>query len=578
MNKTFVMAIMAILATQAFALEIVQPERKVYVDSVPIEIAAGETVSKITYYIDGSEKGSCTNCSVLSGSLASSYGNHTLRATAGDSNMTSWFVLEPFTIEIVKPDREVGNTAVLMAIASEQLDKIEYKIDNGDYRQACTRCMDFEKQITLSDGTHTLTVRGTDEGLTRTDSVTVKANQDEDFKVEIVSPKDEDYGESVLLKFDATAYARMHYVLNGKFYDACNSCDLFTKTLSLDEGEYDLTVYVYKDSDFDTDSVSFTVDEDGDIDLRIISPTDKEYGNDRITLEFRTDKKSDITYELDGKDYTACADCTYFKDYVTLDDGEHTLEVKAERGEDEETEEVEFTIETEQDDEGSLSIKVVQPKSKTYYGKVEVEIEANQDADISYEIDGKRYDSCTDCRRLSDKIELSTGWHTLKATAKADDETETKTVSFKVADEEDKDEDKDEAKPDFGKLPKMLLNGEITDSELAELLRENRFPPGTVNNLIKTGKLGDESIEAILSYQFNPPGIIKHLWGWFGWHQKSYAEEIYDRYNLSEDHQKRILQRDDLPKDKSEKVKEKLEEKVKFGKGNSSKAWKGGHK
>ena len=153
---------------------------------------------------------------------------------------------------------------------------------------------------------------------------------------------------------------------------------------------------------------------------------------------------------------------------------------------------------------------------------------------------------------------------------------EKKTVRFRILRGED--DNYSRYGPAFSNLPKLLEDGDITDSELAKILRQNRMPPGIVNNLIKTGKLGDESIDAILSYQFNPPGIMMKFWGWMGLRQLGYSEQIYDMYNVNDTHWEKMLQRGDLSGQKAKIIKEKLAEKVKQGKGNSGKSWRGGHK
>jgi len=51
--------------------------------------------------------------------------------------------------------------------------------------------------------------------------------------------------------------------------------------------------------------------------------------------------------------------------------------------------------------------------------------------------------------------------------------------------------------------------------------------------LIKTGKLGELSQQAIVDTQFNPPGILKKLLGLIGFKHKSHAELIYEEYNVS---------------------------------------------
>ena len=114
----------------------------------------------------------------------------------------------------------------------------------------------------------------------------------------------------------------------------------------------------------------------------------------------------------------------------------------------------------------------------------------------------------------------------------------------------------------FQQLPKSVENGELTDAELADIIRNNKLNPGIINRLIKSGKLGNESMEAIIDTQFNPPGIFRKLLGWIGFKQKSYPELIYDNYNTTAKVDEKMLARDDLDKKIAAKVEEKIQRKL----------------
>jgi hypothetical protein len=74
----------------------------------------------------------------------------------------------------------------------------------------------------------------------------------------------------------------------------------------------------------------------------------------------------------------------------------------------------------------------------------------------------------------------------------------------------------------LNKLPQEFASGNMTDAELASIIRANKLTPGVINRLIKTGKLGNESINAIIETQKTPPGIFRKLF-WLLWHPRRHT-------------------------------------------------------
>jgi hypothetical protein len=564
--------LLLLFVSGAFALNIDSPTAKTYTGDVSLDISHPQKLNRIIYIIDGIEKGSCSNCSELHGTLSISAGSHILLAYGySGSDIYSDRVdfstsVADINLRIDSPlDKAYTTKTIRLDFATDVLSNITYKID-GNAHTACTNCKSFSDDVTLSYGTHGLEVKAKRGAVTDTESMefTIKRTT---IGLDVVSPKEKEYSDrDIVLEFATAEKADITYEIDGNDYNACTDCETFEKTVRLAEGDHTLNVRAKIGSDYETETVDFSINEDSTgINLDVVSPVDKEYNDRDIALHFTTDEKSDITYKIDGKEYNACTDCTNFARTVRLAEGDHTIDVRAESGSDVDTASVEFTIDESATDNG---LQIVSPEAKDYSSQdISIDIRADKN-DISYWIDGKKEDSCTSCTRLTDDVTLSTGWHTLLATAGSDSET----VRFRVIDDSSLDYG-----TGFEKLPQLLESGDITDAELAKILRENRMPPGIVNRLIKTGKLGDQAIDAILSYQFNPPGIMKRFWGYFGWRQMGYADEIYDRYTLNDTHWEKMLQRDDLAKDKANAIKGKLSQKIKMGKGNYGKSWKGGH-
>jgi len=552
-----------LLVSMASALEIIQPEDKLYTgDTVPIEIGHDKVLDSIGYDIGEGEVILCEDCQDYEGDLEFLPGSYefTVIGRLGDnSGDTSVDFDVDFELEATAVRN--GNDIDLDIEASRDLDSIEIKDD--DYETACEDCDEYSETIDTSKSI--IYVRGK-LGMSSKEIAVVTES---DIGLDIVSPEEEDYEDNdVLFRFTTDHDSDIFYYIDGDIKSACQDCDSFSETVELEDGDHELEVYAFSQNQLDREYVEFSVDE-GPLGLRIIQPDENE--DETVELDFRTDVKSDITYEIDGEDYDGCEECTRFTDTIDLDPGDYTLKVTAESGSDEETEEIDFTVGA-----GELNLRIVQPDKKEDE-KVELDFRTDVKADITYEIDGDEYDGCEDCTRFTDTIELDEGDYTLKVTAESGDDTQTKTFGFEVAADDDDECYGYQCWQDnyayWNKLPQMLENGDITDEELAEELSGNKVPPGVINRLIKTGKLEDEAIDVILNEYYNPPGILKKLWGWFGYRQLSYGEQIHDWYDLDEYQERRLLMRDDLPNDKAKKLREKFEQQMEKRMEKAEKKW-----
>jgi len=412
--------------------------------------------------------------------------------------------------------------------SNETLDKFEYAIDS-EWTTACEDCDNFVLETLVDSGDHVLELRGT------LDYENEEASYDftiEAIALEIIRPEENEDDEDVTLEFSTFRVTDIDYILDGESYDACTNCTHFEEDVELETGSHYLQVFAHSGDFFEYSELNFEIDGD-ELNLQILSPTEDEDDED-VLLEFRTN----------------------------LDEGEHTLEVRAETDDEVDTESIDFEVIG-----GELNLRIVSPDEEEEDGDVLLRFRTNVESDITYVLDDEDFDACEDCTVFSRWVTLDEGEHTLEVRAEIDDESDTESLDFEVLEESDEDdEDENDEHRDFAegfnKLPQMFASGELTDEELADILSENRVPPGVINRLIKTGELDEESLNAILKHQFNPPGILKKVFGWFGWRTGSYSDRIHERYNLSEENEQEIVKRSDLQKDKMNKVKTSLQNKV----------------
>ncbi len=106
----------------------------------------------------------------------------------------------------------------------------------------------------------------------------------------------------------------------------------------------------------------------------------------------------------------------------------------------------------------------------------------------------------------------------------------------------------------FQKLPKQFGNGEISASELTNIIRNNKLNPGVINRLVKTGKLTQENVDAIVETQFLSPGILNKLLGKIGFARNNNLEDFIENINLTDSQLSTLIERNQI----SEKTIRKL--------------------
>lgn len=352
---------------------------------------------------------------------------------------------------------------------------------------------------------------------------------------------------------------------------ACENCSSYTAVLVLAEGEHVIEVTGYKDNETYDDSVNFTIElpvDYPDFSLEIVSPEDKIYDSTEIEFSTTVNETLDIIkYKIDsGSFVTVCENCSFYNSTLNVSEGEHTLTVKGSLGNKTKTETVDFGVELEK----MFTLQIVKPEPKTYEpGLIDLEVSANTTLDkITVKVSDYE-ESCDNCSNFTDSVNLGEGNYNLQVKGQLGNTEKNVIVNFKVEKDDGEDEndtddqDNETGLPRFAlgyeKLPKLVENDEISDSDLAEIIRNYQLNPGIINRLIKTRKLGNESLQAILDYQkFKPTGIWNKLLAFIGYKGNTYASQIYKNYKLPEKLQQKLVTRDDLPKGLAKKVQQEL--------------------
>ncbi|MBN2567447.1 hypothetical protein JXB02_05175 [Candidatus Woesearchaeota archaeon] len=391
---------------------------------------------------------------------------------------------------------------------------------------------------------------------------------------EITSPADQAY-TTTDIQFEVTHNGTLdsisYSIDNGTLLDACENCSDYGAALVLAEGVHTIAAEGALGNESYSDDVAFTIDlpdepQPVDFSFGIVSPVPGTYAPGDVEIDIEANETLDrIEYDIGDGWMQACEYCEGYEETLDLDESDYTLRARGTL--DNVTKEalVQFTVE----EEPTLTLTVASPKERTYgTTSVHFEFRTNMEADIGYELDGGYFDACEGCREFDDYATLAEGGHNLTVYAEAGNLTDVATVLFavNVTPYHDDDDNETDGEPRFtvglNRLPQAVGAGEYTDEELAEVIRSGALPPGVVNRLIKTGLLGNESIQAILDTQFNPPGIFRKVMGWFGFRTNTYAEQIYETYGLSDSAEQALLARDDLPRKYADRLKQQVKEKT----------------
>ncbi|MBI2101673.1 hypothetical protein HYT53_03595 [Candidatus Woesearchaeota archaeon] len=261
--------------------------------------------------------------------------------------------------------------------------------------------------------------------------------------------------------------------------------------------------------------------------LEIISPLAQTYLNSSILLDINSNQSLDnMTYSVDSSpSILMCSNCTEADKVLNLSFGNHTIEVVGSIGNESFADSISFSIgqnltngtnQTEQLQVQELNLTIHSPEPKNYTSrKVRFNFSTSMNATIKYSLDGLNYTACSLCTWFSSPVKLRDGQHSLIVNATSGNLSDSEFVSFSVNQtsifNHNKSANASRFDRGFQNLPKLVEKGQISDAELAEIIRGNRLNPGVINRLLKTSRLGNESLQAILETQFMPKGILKKL-------------------------------------------------------------------
>ncbi len=317
--------------------------------------------------------------------------------------------------------------------------------------------------------------------------------------------------------------------------------------------------------------------------LTIESPEDAIYVTTEVPVDIPLTITSNttfdsISYQINNESFVlACENCSSVNGNLNLLEGNYLLLVQGILVNETTEQTVSFSVEKEINETPNnetnitdFSLRVVSPLDTTYdVTDISLDIKADQTLEqISYTLNSKSEAiACENCSSYSTTLTVGEGAHTLAVKGILEQIEKEVLVEFEV--ELPVINDTDENKTGeprfslgFNKLPKLLMNDEISDEELAAIINSNNINPGIINRLIKTGKLGELSQRAIIDTQFNPPGIFRKLLGLIGFKHKSHSELLYENYNASEITQQKMLARDDLPEEYANEIKENLQKRL----------------
>lgn len=243
-----------------------------------------------------------------------------------------------------------------------------------------------------------------------------------------------------------------------------------------------LAIFVQTATTEDNETLTITINE----------PESKTYNAATVPIDIETSLIADnISYILDTKNETGlCSNCSSITGELTnLEEGSHTLEVIATKDNESIGKTVIFDVELEEpepevDAIGRIEIEIkikggvsseqltlIQPLINSIIGnirnlKIEIKTEGPK---IKTKVKGYLTDE--ELETLNDLVE------SLENNGKVKIEIKTKIKKPKF--------DKG-----FNKLPKQFKDGKISEEELIELLKKNKFPPGVIKRLVKEGLSG----------------------------------------------------------------------------------------
>ncbi len=415
--------------------------------------------------------------------------------------------------------------------------------------------------------------------------------------VEIVSPVEGVYN-TTKIPLNITSnqtLGSINYTVDSASFFGCTNCSQSSSNLNLSEGNHTISATGVLGNETFNDAVSFSillpviVQPSNDFTLTIGSPQNQTYNTSLVPISAFANRTLDrISQKFDAESFVSiCTHCSSINGTLNLSAGNHSMTVKGELGnmtheasakfayvppfanltnQTNGTNQTNSTNQTNGSGQNAtaLNLSIASPTASTYATRyIRLDFRTNINSKINYTLDNISHHGCSNCQSFKKTVELRNGTHELAVRAFAYNQSVSKAVSFivNIAPKNNTPRNKTSFTgkfDNFNKLPQLVEKVEIADEDLAEIIRNNKLNPGVINRLIKTGKLGNASLEAIINTQFAPPGILDKLMAALGFSQKSFAELIYENYNTTGNVKLKLLGRDDLPHGISLRIKDEV--------------------
>lgn len=300
------------------------------------------------------------------------------------------------------------------------------------------------------------------------------------------------------------------FTLNGNNI-SCNNCSNVSQSMNLSPGTY--TIVATQTLGNATESVNNTITV-LDLEVTIDHPKNQTYTSENISVNITTNIAATISYRIDNGTYqSGCENCTAFNTTIQVQNGSHTLDARA------------------------VLQNIVKQSSTMFFVNI---------SQITNGTGNTTTPGNTTTNTTNTTNNTTNPGNTTNTTNTTNSNNTTKPV---------KNETGRPYTLGLNKLPQQVTSGNLTDHELAEIIRNNKINPGIINRLIKTGKLGNESIDAIIDTQKTPKGILAKIAGFLGIEVKTAKEKIIDQYNVTQEQAEKLINDEDV----SQKTKEKIE-------------------
>jgi hypothetical protein len=431
---------------------------------------------------------------------------------------TLLFATSAFALTTESPTGTVGSP-VAVRITSEVAQDLSYSITPGNATGSCTACTTIEENATLAPGEYLITA--TDGNTSMNTTFTVVA-----LGIAIYDPDNTTYSsQEVFMNFAATLPARIAYRIDdGNETVACEDCSTFMSGITLQNGTHTIFATATRGSTSANATVVFGIDA-----ANVTNTT----GNTTNATGNTTNGTSNATnYSLTVSSQPAGNLSINGTAYGMTP---QTLSLAA----------------------GSYLVSV----SKEGYVTNATTIALSGNMTLNLSLDNVT----SNVTNATGNITNTTGNGTTNSTGNATNQTGNASSGNGTP----------RYTTGLNKLPQMVAAGEITDEELAAIIRSSSINPGVLNRLIKTGKLGNASIEAIIATQPAPPSIWRKMLGAIGFKTKAPRETLTEEYELTVEQEEKLIAAADIPTDVKEKLKTTVEKKKALPPGQAKKQAQG---